>query len=140
MGSEDKEWTETQALLSRSLRARRSLETGDQVPIKGASSELSAGEPSPATLTLLTLLAFSCCCERLLSEPTWSCSSQISGWTQALPDMVVSHLFGKVSSVAWHSVVRTELLCAALHVGHRDEQDTSCWGPRADTHQIIRHY
>ena len=24
---------------------------------------------------------------------------QISGWTQALPDMVVSHLFGKVSGV-----------------------------------------
>ncbi|XP_023392991.1 protein NDRG1 [Pteropus vampyrus] len=31
----------------------------------------------------------------ILTRFAWFCAPQISGWTQALPDMLVSHLFGK---------------------------------------------
>lgn len=46
---------------------------------------------------------------------------QISGWTQALPDMVVSHFFAKVSPVP---SLLSVCLCAAWHTGERDQQDT----------------
>lgn len=47
---------------------------------------------------------------------------QISGWTQALPDMVVSHFFGKVSP-AWPSLLSV-CLCAAWHTGERETSKT----------------
>lgn len=75
------------------------------------SSDLIAWDPT----LLLRLqgsgvwLTFAPRCQHLSLTPFLS--SQISGWTQALPDMVVSHLFGKVSGMAWQSEVDTEPSC-----------------------------
>ncbi|EFB30108.1 hypothetical protein PANDA_004223, partial [Ailuropoda melanoleuca] len=61
---------------------------------------------NPEMVEGLVLINVNPCAEGWMD---WA-ASKISGWTQALPDMVVSHLFGKVSSVAWHSVIHTERL------------------------------
>lgn len=88
--------------------------TGNQVPMRGLSSDLSVG--GAALKALLTHH------RKHLFSSLLFLLAQISGWTQALPDMVVSHLFGKVSSVASHPVLHAMRPRAAWALGTETSQ------------------
>lgn len=62
---------------------------------------------NPEMVEGLVLINVNPCAEGWMD---WA-ASKISGWTQALPDMVISHLFGKVSSMACHSVIMLRDTC-----------------------------